>query len=255
MTAPLQHSLPFDPFAPRPLPGIAPIGPEGWIIADDAYAGQMAEKQRLLRDHRSEVLWLDPAYLHIAQECLSEVLTALPTGFSRDGGTVICPDGRHVTPDPDAPLESISALIQEDICLLVKQGDEHVLCGALLCFPASWLLSEKAGKPLLAIHAPVEDYDPMLAKRVQRLFDGIRPGRPLWRFNALWYDDPSLFQPRSEDDRRPLTTRKEAPYFRSERQCLLRLPETNAVVFSIHTYVLPRAAVLQGKESAASSPR
>ena len=30
------------------------------------------------------------------------------------------------------------------------------------------------------------------------------------------------------------------PYLRSERQCVLRLPETRACVFSIHTYVMAR---------------
>jgi len=31
-----------------------------------------------------------------------------------------------------------------------------------------------------------------------------------------------------------------APYLRSERQSILRLPDTGAVVFSIHTYVVAR---------------
>jgi hypothetical protein len=60
--------------------------------------------------------------------------------------------------------------------------------------------------------------------------------RPLWRWNGLRYADPELHQPRSESDRRP---RPENPrFFRSERQCLVRLPVSQAVVFSIHTYVV-----------------
>ena len=38
----------------------------------------------------------------------------------------------------------------------------------------------------------------------------------------------------------------EAPFLRSERQCILRLPQSGAVVFSIHTYVLARADVASG---------
>jgi hypothetical protein len=30
------------------------------------------------------------------------------------------------------------------------------------------------------------------------------------------------------------------PFVRSERQCLIRLPESRAVLFSIHTYVVAR---------------
>nr|MDA3888584.1 DUF3445 domain-containing protein [Allgaiera sp.] len=57
------------------------------------------------------------------------------------------------------------------------------------------------------------------------------------RQNALLYADAALHHPRSEaaPRERPVG---EAPYLRSERQCLLRLPKTGAVVFSIHTYLL-----------------
>lgn len=93
-------------------------------------------------------------------------------------------------------------------------------------------------RPLIAIHDPVASYDTDIAKRVQRLFDGIKPGRPLWRFNALWYRDAELYQPRGLGDPRSAVDQGRAPFLRSERQTLLRLPETGAVVFTIHTYVL-----------------
>ncbi|WGW02456.1 heme-dependent oxidative N-demethylase family protein [Tropicibacter oceani] len=247
----LNHSIPYDPLRPRPLPGIAPVGPEGWLSVNEAYAGQLAEKARLLDSGRDKVLWLDPTALPVAQELLDEVLSALPQGFARDGGAVICPDGRRVTPDADDPLASLGQLVQEDFCLLVKEGDEHVLRGALLCFPASWMLAEKAGQALIGIHEPVEPYDDGIARRVQRLFDGVQVGRPLWRFNALWYQDAALFHPRASDDRRPIGDPATAPYMRSERQSLMRLPVSGAVVFSIHTYILPRAALSAGPGSEA----
>jgi hypothetical protein len=129
-------------------------------------------------------------------------------------------------------------LVQEDICILQKRGEEHVLTGAILCFPASWRLSEKFMRPLIDIHLPVDRYDENVARRVQRLFDGIQPGRPLWRYNALWYEDAELYQPRSAQEPRHIKDPGTAPYLRSERQTLLRLPQTQAVIFSIHTYVL-----------------
>jgi hypothetical protein len=130
--------------------------------------------------------------------------------------------------------------VQEDLVLMEKPSgmDQHVLTAAALCFPASWSLAEKFLRPLTGIHAPVDVYDEDLARRVQRLFDGIRPGRPIWRANALVYADPALFQPRTEADRRP--SPPEGPrWLRVERQCLARLPETGAVAFTIHTYVVP----------------
>ena len=39
------------------------------------------------------------------------------------------------------------------------------------------------------------------------------------------------------------------PYLRSERQVIWRLPESGGVLFTIHTYVLRRAAALALKRS------
>lgn len=236
----LQTALPYDIGTMRRLPGIAPLDPRDWLLTDEVFAAQMAERERLLEERRAEVLALDPDAVPAAGELLETVLDHLPGGYSRRKDAVLRPDGVEVTLDRRDPLGTAGRLVQEDLCLLEKRGAEHVLTGAVLCFPSSWRLEEKFLRPLVAIHEPVGAYDADIAKRVQRLFDGIRPGRPLWRFNALRYRDPVLFQPRmrqAPDEPGP------APYLRSERQCLLRLPETRAVVFSIHVYVLARAGL------------
>ncbi|MEC3860063.1 DUF3445 domain-containing protein [Mesobacterium sp. TK19101] len=241
----LQSVLPYDVLTPRPLPGIAPTAMAEWLMVDDAYAAQMAHRAALLRDRRDAVFVQDPSAGTAAAELLETVLDWLPTGFSRQGDRVTRPDGVSVVVDWNAPLWTLAHLVQEDLCILQKPdgSDEHVLTAAALCFPASWRLAEKFMRPLTTIHVPVKDYDSDLARRVQRLFDAIRPGRPLWRFNALWYDDPELYQPRSAVESRKLTDKDKAPYFRSERQCLVRLPRSGAVVFSIHTFVLRADAI------------
>lgn len=172
-----------------------------------------------------------------ARACLEEVLYALPTGFEHAGDWVECPDGHRQCLDWDAPLWSLGAILQQDVCILEKQASAHVLTGAILCFPASWTLAQKIGKPLIGIHRTVAEYDGGIAARVQRLFDGVQVGRPLWRANHLRYDDPTLFQPRTENDPRPVGTAN-ASYIRSERQTVLRLPSTGAVAFVIHTSVV-----------------
>lgn len=239
----LQHRLPYDPSAPPPLPGVAPLEEAGWLRVDEAYAGQMAEKARLLAARAEAVIAQAPAAQEAAEELLEEVLAALGqrADFGFEEAQVICPDGRRVTPDASAPMESLARLVQEDFCILQKRGAEHVLTAAALCFPASWSLEEKFQRPLVAIHAPVESYDAGVAKRVQRLFDGVRAGRPLWRFNALWYADAALHQPRSAHARRDERFAERAAFLRSELQTIRRLPQTGAVVFGIHTYVLTRA--------------
>lgn len=232
----LQDTLPYDPIQNRPLPGIGPITMDDWLQRDEAFAAQMQRRQHLLTTQRSDVMSLHPDAMDAATELLDLVLAQAYLGATDHADR---PDGMRVQIERDRPLDTLCLLAQEDFCILQKHGDEHVLTGAILCFPASWRLSEKFMRPLIAIHEPVDSYDPDIARRVQRLFDGIQVGRPLWRFNALWYDDPELHQPRSASAPREIRDRGSARFLRSERQTLLRLPDTQAVVFSIHTYVLP----------------
>lgn len=243
----LQTSIPYDALAERPLPGVAPLNIEEWLIVDDAYATQMTLRNSLLSAKTNLVSALSEGALPAAQEVLDLALEQLAgrSDFEFRANKVRCPDGRVVTVDRAQPLRTLGQIIQEDICLMQKVGDEHVLTGAVLCFPASWTLSEKFMRPLIGIHVPVAEYDDNIAKRVQRLFDGVRAGRPLWRKNALWYDDPSLFTPRREDAPRDPVPATTGAYLRSEKQCILRLPKTEAVVFSIHTFMVRREKVVQ----------
>ncbi|MDK3074155.1 DUF3445 domain-containing protein [Sedimentitalea sp. JM2-8] len=240
MTIVLQDRIPYDVSEPRALPGLQPLAMHDWLIADEAFGGQMAERERLLDGARDRVVALEDSALEAAGELLDLVLELAYPG---EPDVVLRPDGKRVTPDRDDPLGSLGRLVQEDFCILQKRGSEHLLTGAVLCFPASWTLTEKFRRPLTAIHGPVHSYDAPMAKRVQRVFDGVQVGRPMWRFNALEYADPALFQPRRLSEPRVPLRPDEAGYLRSERQSILRLPRTRAVVFSIHTYVLSRQGV------------
>ncbi|WP_284263725.1 heme-dependent oxidative N-demethylase family protein [Roseicyclus amphidinii] len=242
----LQTHLPVAPWrepAMARLPGVQPLEMADWLVVDEAFAGQMALRDALLSERRGAVYAMTPGAEQAASELLALVLEHLGPGYVREGGVVQRPDGVRVALEAEPPLVTAARLVQEDLCLLKPgPGGEHVLTGAVLCFPASWTLAEKIGRPLTGIHGPVDVYDTGMARRVQRLFDAIRPGRPLWRQNALVYADPALHQPRPE-----AAPRREAAdagrYLRSEKQCLVRLASTDAVAFTIHTYVVPLAAL------------
>lgn len=244
-----QATLPIRPWAEertRRLPGLNPIAPGEWLLVDDAYGAQMAYREALLADRPGAVLALDLEARPAAEELLQAVLDDIENkpGFAFDGNKVTCPDGRVVTIDRAAPLATCGRLVQEDLVILEPRSgsDEHVLTAAMLCFPASWTLAEKFLKPLTAIHIPVPSYTEDLARRVQRLFDGLQPGRPIWRANNLFYGNPDLHQPKREDEPHDRGEGM-ARWLRVERQGLLRLPVSRAVVFSIHTYVLPYATL------------
>lgn len=247
MRAPvLQDRLPHVPWmdpATARLPGMRPCGAEDWLRRDEAYAGQMAERDWLIATRAPLVHAILPEGRTAAAELLDMALALLAgrEGYVVGAATVTRPDGVVVPVDRAFPLITLGRLVQEDLCLMVKQGEESVLMGAILCFPASWTLAQKIGRPMTGIHAPVAHYDAELARRVQRLFDMVRVDAPMERYNALVYDDPTLHQPRLETERRPRPV--ERIYLRSERQVVLRLPQTQAVVFSIHTAIVPMTAL------------
>ncbi len=247
-TAPILQSATVDPPWALPggarLPGTGPVAADDWILVDEAFTPQMALRDRLISRNPHAVHALRPEALSPAKELLRMVIAILRdrADYTVADDRVFRPDGTPVTIDGSIPLRTIGCLVQEDLCLLQKEGTEHVMTGAILCFPASWKLSEKLGRPLTWIHAPVHAYDENIAPRVERLFTALRPGTPLMRSNCLLYSDAALFQPRSEDDRRPLAG-PSSKYVRFERQCLVRLPETGAVAFSIHTTVVERESL------------
>ena len=231
----LQKSIPYEWQKVTKLPGVMPLNPHEWIIFDDAYIDQMAEREVLLKNN-NDVIVKDKNSEEAARELLYATLHFLCSadGFEVSEKQVITRDKRIVNIDYNKPLLTCGLLVQNDFCVMQKIDGQHVLSAAVLCFPANWRLKEKFMKPLFSIHRNVPEYSPEIAKRVDRIFDGIRVAQPMWRFNVLEYSDPTLYQPyRRNKELKP-------SYVRSERQTFLKLPDTGAVIFGIHTFVVKK---------------
>jgi hypothetical protein len=125
--------------------------------------------------------------------------------------------------------------------LLLLDGDLRLVAGQL-CFANAWSLGEKMGRLIEGVHAPVPGYDSVLASPVRKLLERLKPERPVWRVN--WGVKPT--------SRLDLTSRHDAwvnslkpgcplenCWLRVERQSLSRLPKTEHVLFTIHTYQAP----------------
>ena len=234
-----QKSLPFTPWMQdktRKLPGIQPVPKGEWLLRDDAFAAQMDYREELLKMRRAEVFRATDASLPAQVELLDTVLSEID--YSVDGDRITRPDGGIVSLGSDQPIVVAARLIQEDLILMENLTGEPELTAAVLCFPASWTLDEKFTRGLIGIHGTVDEYDADVAKRVQRMFDAIRPEQPLWRANFMIYADSELHQPRLEGDSRA-DPKGDGKFARVERQTLRKLPKTGVVVFGIHTYVVP----------------
>ena len=231
----LQKSIPYDWQKGTKLPGVMPLNPQKWIIFDDAYNGQMLEREVLLKNN-NDVIAVDKNSEAAACELLKALLNFLSKadGFEVSDRQVITRDHRIVKIDYNEPMLTCGLLVQNDFCLVQKIDGQHVLSAAVLCFPANWRLHEKFMNPLFSIHRNVPEYTAEIAKRVDRIFDGIRVDQPMWRFNVLEYSDATLYQPYRRKPEHNFS------YTRSERQTFVKLPETGAVVFGIHTFVVKK---------------
>ena len=235
----LQNAIPFRVVAHAALPGIKPLDHDGWIQQDDAFAGQMALRDWFIAHDRDAVFAQSGACNAAMADVLAQVLSIVKgrAGYTVMDDAVLRPDGVHVPLDGH-PMLTAARLVQEDLCLHEKRGDEHVMTAAVLCFPASWTLAEKIGRPLSVIHRLVDSYDDNIGRRVQRLFDGVQVGRPLWRYNVMRYQSAELFHPRRENAPRQVDDDGQGDYLRSEHQALVRMPQSGAVLFAIHTYLV-----------------
>jgi hypothetical protein len=233
----------MEPRLARP-PGLMPLDPADWFVRHPDFAGQMACRDRLIADKPGTVLALLPDGRAAAEELLRAVVEAVAPmpGYRAGAGEVARPDGVTVALDPADPLAGAGRLVADDLCLLLPDAasGEYRLAGAVLCFPSRWRLADKVGRPLTTIHVPVPHYAEELARRVNRVFEAMRVGRPLWRVNWLVHPTPELHLPLEPQEKSaPLGDPRDGLWLRTERQTLLRLPETGAVVFGIKTSVSP----------------
>jgi dimethylamine monooxygenase subunit A len=228
----------------RRLPGLQPLRLADFLIRDEAFAGQMARRDQLVTEKPEQVFVRTPEADAACGELLSFILRRLQgdTGYRVSDTEVVRPDGAVIPLGGAHPLFAAGRLVQQDLLVLLPRDGVHRLAAGFLAFPASWSLQEKMGRPLSSIHAPVARIEANLAARIERVLAHLRPGEPVWRANWLRYNDPELHQPRTEAERRPFEAAGPI-WLRVERQALLKLVTDQAVVFSIHTYVVPFEAL------------
>lgn len=202
------------------LPGVQPVEIDNWLVRSDTYEAQMSYRHKLVKERRDMVFQA----MEVATEACHELCNLIGAENS-----------------DEHPLINAALSVQEDLCILQKQGDSHILTAAVMCFPSSWDLRQKIGRSISTIHEPVPEFSPV-SKSVERMLSAIRIEQPLGRANFLIYTDPELHQPRGEGILKPID-RQASRFIRVERQTFRRLPETQAVVFAIHTYIVPESSL------------
>ncbi|MGC1392689.1 MAG: DUF3445 domain-containing protein [Coleofasciculaceae cyanobacterium] len=241
--------LPFADGKWRMNLGLKALSIPEWIDIDQHFAEELALKDKLLKNQYSDVFASIPASQASQQEVLDLLLNHLLDYFPQyyqQRGTVIenlC-TGQcwNITEFEAAPLDLAGRLVQEDLLLLQPSSNGYILAAASLCFPLRWRLSEKIGRNLTQIHAPVPGYQEKLKDPVDGLFERLKFEHPSWRMNWSIVDTPELFLPPSQTrDLETIINSEnvgEKLFLRRERQTLRRLKHQD-ILFTVHSYVDP----------------
>ncbi|MEM6664771.1 MAG: DUF3445 domain-containing protein [Pseudomonadota bacterium] len=246
----------FTPYADRGHPfgiNLRSLDPSAWIDVDDRLAIDLARKSELFDDRFEAVFQALPG----TEDAQREVLEALADHLgschgkthSRDGDTVTVREtgASQAIGNPDVPpLLAASRLVQDDLCLMRKGEAGYRLVAASLCFPSGWRLHDKIGRPMVEIHAPVPGYAGRMASMVDRIFEKLRVGLPVWRMNWSIYSDDDLHMPGAHDqvDWAPgLDITGDNAFIRTERQTLTRMPRSGDILFTIKVAVDPLHAL------------
>lgn len=134
-------------------------------------------------------------------------------------------------------LEEVARSTAEDLCAVALVDGRWVLVAGVVCFPSMWRLPDKLGLSIARVHEPVPRYAEELEVRVDRFFDRLPVGRPVWRRNWFIHDVPDLFLASPVHRDAPVDV-PGGLWLRSERQTLMRVA-ADVVVFSIRTEQLP----------------
>jgi len=226
--------------------GLRVLDDADWIEFGSDYESDLAEKARLIHEHRAQVFQMlpgsEPAQMRQLRFLMDHLIRHQPDRFRAEGdGVRNLTTGETVSPDPSAPLLAATRLVQEDMTILEPSPEGFRLIAGLVTFPTRWDLTSKMGKPLSRIHDPVPGYADKLERPMDRLFAGLTDDRLLWRANYSLLDDPALFQPGGHFKTgagADLTAGNigEKLWFRVERQTLRRLPDCENVVFTVRIH-------------------
>ena len=255
--------------------GLKPMDPAQWLDVGADHAAFMAEK-------RTRLAGCPPLYyrsLERSRAAQAELLGVAVAhlidrhghGFTGDQRVLADRiDGSHhdLAVAGREPLDVLGGIVEEDFVLFGCEGGRDIVIAASNAYTSSGRIVSCVGRDMHFAHEPVPGLNAALAQRIDRVIGNVQAGKPVVRFN--WFVTPiasRLFPEGShaanveagEDAARVLSAdhRKagDTLWLRVERQTFMRLPETGALAFGIHTYSDPLSTIAQDRESLAALHR
>ena len=214
--------------------------PEDFFAPTESGPRLLAERERWLNEEPNRYAAMLPGGEPLVEETL-ELLRDWPATRA-----IASPDEASVLPaspsDDGSPLASCIELgrkLETDFLLLKPDaaGVFRLLCGCV-CFPSSWSLEEKMGRPLEEIHSVVPGLNTQLSRPISGFLAKMAPGVSWLRANWGLSRSAELNQhPARKLPRLDATVRADEVWLRVEWQSLVALPANHGVLFGIRIEV------------------
>ena len=212
--------------------GLTPVTDQDWV------APFSAAEQQAFYQHKLSVLSRNPNALLLDEQALpplEEFDHALQQHLAQDHPAISQPCTLQYAAEDVSPAQQrfqrMTLSIPDDICILqADHAQEYLLTAASVLSPSLWHPAAKFLQPLGQIHHAIPEFDQKLMPSVSRFFRHIKPGMPVVRFNWAIQRGDALERLPGADIQGDAGL-----FYRSERQTLLRLQCTGAVVFLIRT--------------------
>ena len=263
--------LPYRPFKHKYFitMGIQSMDLDDWIELDNDWPKfHKIKLERLASANGQELYSAEPGPpLDAAEELLEYLVNYLPHRYpslferTNVGIKNLYTDEEFDTisrPWQESPIVISSKLVQEDLLIMLEGEDGlYYLRGGGLIVAGFWRLKDKINMSLDEIHLSggVPQFKEKLQTSMNRYFSRLRPDKPVVR-NSYFFqlEDDKLEWSKAigtEDSNdlgwhnsRSIKDPSEV-FYRTERQSLLRLPRTKAIIFSIRTYIEPLNKLMQ----------
>ena len=263
-----RYSVNMEPHTPKGGEGSAY---EKFLDIDEHYLSEMKERSLVLQDmpHRCLAMeHMDLACWDMIERCMVSLAEDYPEHFvlECDGDNWIWENKLLNQKDefvfgdsstlPVPPMEYIGRQVQGDFALLdQREGDLFLDAGIITC-PADWSLAFDAGMNFTEWHGPVPmAHSEGIFERALKYLTAIQVGNPVRRMNwtmtvnARMDTSPETYHEWGHE-RTSVTPENvaEKVFLRVELQVLDRMPRSNALMFSIRTYLMSLEDIVSNPE-------
>lgn len=164
-----------------------------------------------------------------------------------------------------APLEVIGRILEEDFILIEKVDGADIITAASNAYTTSGRIVSSVGRSMRFAHEFVPGLNDQLGARIDRVLANVKTAAPVVRFNWVLSTIADRLFPEGAHDANVEASAQAAValtedhghvgdmlWIRVERQTFVRLPQTMALAFGIHTYSHRLSTIADDAESLAA---